>query len=115
MRTYYCNMEVTLEVSGGKWKGIVLFYLIKAPRRTGELKKLMPNISQKMLIQTLRELETDGLIHRIMHQQVPPKVEYFPTALGQSLEPILETLCVWGEDYAAESFPKSEYQILSPE
>ncbi|MFC0187179.1 winged helix-turn-helix transcriptional regulator [Fictibacillus aquaticus] len=113
MKTYYCNMEIFLEVTGGKWKGLILYYLLQGPKRTGELKKLVHNISQKMLIQTLRELESDGLVHRKMYNQVPPKVEYSTTELGQSLEPLFKTLCKWGEDYAEKKFSKDEYQILN--
>lgn len=112
MKTYYCDLEVTLEVIGGKWKGLILYYVIKGPRRTSELKRLIPNITQKMLIQTLRELETSGLIHRKMYKQVPPKVEYSTTELGQSLEPILKALCNWGGNYAEQSFAEDEFEIL---
>ncbi|KZE63203.1 MarR family transcriptional regulator [Paenibacillus polymyxa] len=112
MKTFFCELEVTLEVIGGKWKGLVLYYLIKGPKRTGELKRLVHNISQKMLIQTLRELETDGLIRRKMYNQVPPKVEYSTTELGQSLEPILRSLCDWGGNYVEQSFAPGEIEIL---
>ncbi|MBA2939621.1 winged helix-turn-helix transcriptional regulator [Paenibacillus sp. CGMCC 1.16610] len=115
MKTYYCDLEISLEVIGGKWKGLILYHLIKGPKRTSELKKLVQSISQKMLIQTLRELETDGLIHRETYKQVPPKVEYSTTELGQSLEPMLRALCSWGGDYAAKTFSEDEYQILSVE
>ncbi|MGG4166378.1 winged helix-turn-helix transcriptional regulator [Rossellomorea vietnamensis] len=115
MKTYYCNMEIFLEVTGGKWKGLILYYLLKGPKRTGELKRLVHNISQKMLVQTLRELESDGLVHRKVYNQVPPKVEYSTTELGQSLEPLFQTLCEWGENYAEQVFTKDEYQILSKE
>lgn len=112
MKTYYCDLEVTMEVIGGKWKGLILYYLIKGPKRTSELKRLVHSITQKMLIQTLRELETDGLISRKMYNQVPPKVEYSTTELGQSLEPILKALCGWGVNYAEKSFAEGEVQIL---
>ncbi|MBB3128703.1 DNA-binding HxlR family transcriptional regulator [Paenibacillus rhizosphaerae] len=112
MKVYYCNLEVTLEVIGGKWKGLVLYYLIHGPKRTSELKRLVHNISQKMLIQTLRELEADGLVSRKMFNQVPPKVEYSTTELGQSLEPILRALCQWGDGYADKTFAEGEVQIL---
>jgi DNA-binding HxlR family transcriptional regulator len=113
MRTYYCNLEVTLEIIGGKWKGLILYHLIKGPKRTSELKRLIPNITQKMLIQTLRELETSGLLHREMYKQVPPKVEYSTTELAQSLEPVLSALCNWGQNYAETSFAEDEYEILN--
>ncbi|MFP7288594.1 winged helix-turn-helix transcriptional regulator [Shouchella clausii] len=112
MKTYYCGLEVTLDVIGGKWKALVLYYLIKGPKRTSELKRLIPSITQKMLIQTLRELEMSGLILRKMYNQVPPKVEYSTTELGQSLESILEALCNWGGIYAESSFAQDEFEIL---
>ncbi|WP_042161343.1 winged helix-turn-helix transcriptional regulator [Paenibacillus gorillae] len=113
MKTFYCELELTLEVIGGKWKGLLLYYLIKGPKRTSELKRLMPNTTQKMLIQTLRELESDGLIRRRMYPQVPPKVEYSTTELGQSLEPMLRTLCSWGAVYAEQTFAPGEIEILN--
>ncbi|MBW7456285.1 winged helix-turn-helix transcriptional regulator [Paenibacillus sepulcri] len=112
MKTYYCDLEVTLEVIGGKWKGLILYHVIKGPKRTSELKRLIPNITQKMLIQTLRELEASGLISRKMYNQVPPKVEYSTTELCQSLEPILRSLCTWGGNYAEKSFAQDEFEIL---
>ncbi|MFC4779305.1 winged helix-turn-helix transcriptional regulator [Paenibacillus sp. GCM10023252] len=112
MKTYYCDLEITLDVIGGKWKALILYYLIKGPKRTGELKKLLHTISQKMLVQTLRELENDGLINRKTYNQVPPKVEYSVTELGLSLEPMLRALCAWGENYAEKALGKDEYQVL---
>lgn len=113
MKIFHCELEVTLEVIGGKWKGLVLYYLIQGPKRTGELKRLVHNISQKMLIQTLRELEADGLIRRTMYSQVPPKVVYSTTELGQSLEPVLRLLCNWGGNYAEQSYTPGEFKILN--
>ncbi|MGO4274817.1 winged helix-turn-helix transcriptional regulator [Paenibacillus sp. TAF58] len=112
MKTYYCDLEVTLEVLGGKWKVLILYLLIKGTKRTSELKRLIPSITQKVLIQTLRELETSGLIQRKKFNQVPPRVEYSTTELGQSLEPVLRDLCNWGADYAQLSFAQEEYEIL---
>ncbi|OAS14843.1 winged helix-turn-helix transcriptional regulator [Paenibacillus oryzisoli] len=115
MKTYYCDLEVTLEVLGGKWKGLILYHLIKGTKRTSELKRLMPNITQKMLIQTLRELETSGLIHRKMYNEVPPRVEYSATELGLTLESVLKALCHWGADYAQLSFAQDEFEVLHVE
>ncbi|MGN8769904.1 winged helix-turn-helix transcriptional regulator [Paenibacillus barengoltzii] len=115
MQAYNCGLEISLDLIGGKWKGLVLYYLLKGPKRTGELKRLINQISQKMLIQTLRELEADGLISKKMYNQVPPKVEYSMTALGRSLEPILKLLCDWGEDYAEQSYAPGEITILNLE
>ncbi len=99
-KTYYCSVELTLRIIGGKWKPIILFYLHKnGTRRFGELKKHMPNITQKMLTQQLRELEADGMVSRRVYPEVPPKVEYSLTKTGKSVGPILEQLCGWGRAY----------------
>lgn len=86
----------TLEVIGGKWKPIILHYLNEAPRRSGELNRLIPHASSKMLTQQLRELERDGVVKRKLYHQVPPKVEYSLTPRGQSLRPIIRAMCKWG-------------------
>lgn len=112
MKVYYSNLEVTMDVIGGKWKGLVLYHVIQGPKRTSELKRLVHSITQKMLIQTLRELEADGIVSRKMYNQVPPKVEYSVTEMGQSFEPILRALCQWGYDYADKTFAEGEVQIL---
>jgi len=93
-------MVRTLEVIGGKWKPIILHYLSEAPRRSGELGRLIPQASGKMLTQQLRELETDKIIRRKIYRQVPPKVEYMLTPLGESLRPVMIAMCTWGETYA---------------
>jgi DNA-binding HxlR family transcriptional regulator len=89
-----------------------LYHTITGPQRTGELKRLVPGITQKMLVQTLRELENDGLIIRKMYNQVPPKVEYSLTELGHSLEPILGALCHWGGKYMEQTSSEGEMQTL---
>ncbi len=99
-KKYYCHFELTLQVIGGKWKSLVLYHLGRRNvLRFGELKKALPNISEKMLIQQLRELETDGLVHRKIFRQVPPKVEYSLTEIGVTLVPILAELRDWGIYY----------------
>lgn len=99
-KSYYCTVELTLRIIGGKWKPIILYYLHhNGARRFGELKKHMPNITQKMLTQQLRELEADGMIHRRVYPEVPPKVEYSLTETGTSVGPVLESLCSWGRAY----------------
>lgn len=96
-RQYYCTMELTLQIVGGKWKPIILYYLgNKGTLRFSELRRSMPSITQKMLTQQLRELEADNLVHREVYPQVPPKVEYSLTELGQSIIPLLRQLCEWG-------------------
>ncbi|MDX2094813.1 MAG: helix-turn-helix domain-containing protein [Alphaproteobacteria bacterium] len=92
-----CPVEAALDIIGGKWKPLILFQLTMGTRRFGELQKLMPNITQRMLTNQLRELEADAIIARKVYPEVPPKVEYSLTADGQRLFPILEALRVWGE------------------
>lgn len=98
-KKYNISVEATLEVLGGKWKCVILCHLTHGKKRTSELKRLMPNITQKMLTQQLRELESDGVINRIVYQQIPPKVEYELSEYGQSLESILNALCTWGDNH----------------
>ncbi|RRN74355.1 transcriptional regulator [Peribacillus simplex] len=98
-KKYNISVEATLEVLGGKWKCVILCHLTHGKKRTSELKRLMPNITQKMLTQQLRELEKDEVINRIVYNQVPPKVEYELSEYGQSLESILSALCTWGETH----------------
>ena len=100
-KKYYCTMELTLHVVGGKWKPIILYHLAKSkePQRFSVLKRAMPNITQKMLTQQLRELEADGVVCREVFPQVPPRVEYSLTELGQSVLPVLEIMQQWGKDY----------------
>ena len=97
-------VQTTLNVLGGKWKLLILWNLKDCKRRFSELKRLMPTISEKMLIQQLRELEKDGLVHRHVYPQVPPKVEYSFTDYAESLIPVLQVLCNWGERHL-ERFP----------
>ncbi|WP_445487992.1 winged helix-turn-helix transcriptional regulator [Niallia sp. 03133] len=98
-KKYNISVEATLEVIGGKWKCVILCHLTHGKKRTSELKRLMPNITQKMLTQQLRELEEDGVINRIIYQQIPPKVEYELSEYGKSLESILDSLCNWGKTH----------------
>ncbi|HKE37256.1 MAG TPA: helix-turn-helix domain-containing protein [Candidatus Baltobacteraceae bacterium] len=95
-----CSVTKTMDVIGGKWKSVALYYMLAAPRRFNELKRLMPSITQRMLTLQLRELERDGLITRTIFPEVPPRVEYALTDLGKTLEPILQLLCSWGGTYA---------------
>jgi DNA-binding HxlR family transcriptional regulator len=95
-----CPIMRTLEVIGGKWKPIILHYLSEAPRRSGELGRLIPQASGKMLTQQLRELEADKIVRRKIYRQVPPKVEYLLTPLGESLRPVMIAMCAWGETNA---------------
>lgn len=95
-----CPIEATLDVIGGKWKGVILSRLIGETRRFNELKRTIPRITQRMLTTQLRELERDKLISRKVYAQVPPRVEYSLTAKGESLRPVLGALLQWGESNA---------------
>lgn len=94
---YGCPVEAALDVIGNKWKGIILFHLLSGTKRFNEIKRLIPDVTQRILTLQLRELEKDNVVNRKVYPQVPPKVEYSLTALGQSLEPILIALREWGE------------------
>ncbi len=97
-----CPIEALMQVIGGKWKPVILHYLSLETRRFGELKRLIPNISQRMLTQHLRELEGHGVVHREVYREVPPKVEYSLTDLGQTLQPLLDTMNDWAEHHLQE-------------
>lgn len=90
-------VQTTLGVLGGKWKVLILWNIRNRPQRLSELKRLIPAISEKMLIQQLRELEKDGIVHRRDYGEMPPRVEYSFTAHGETLKPIFPVLCSWGE------------------
>ena len=84
---------------GGKWKALILDHLTDGALRFGNLQRLMPKVTPKMLTQQLRELEKDGLVERHVYPVVPPKVEYELTDFGQTVLPILDAMCVWGREY----------------
>ncbi|MBV8964090.1 MAG: helix-turn-helix transcriptional regulator [Hyphomicrobiales bacterium] len=94
--------ERALKVIAGRWKAVILYHLFDGPKRLSALKRLAPSVSQKVLIQQLREMEEHGLIHREIFRQVPPRVDYSATPLGLSLEPVIMSLCEWGRRHAAE-------------
>lgn len=95
-------IERALKAISGRWKAIILYHLLAGPKRLSELKRLLPDISQKMLVQQLREMEEHRLIHREVFRQVPPRVDYSATPLGLSFEPVMLALCAWGQRHAAE-------------
>ena len=92
-----CPVEFTLDVIGGKWKGILFYHMIEGKKRFNEFRRICPSITQRMLTLQLRELEADGIVHREVYQQVPPKVEYSLTEFGRTLEPIVLQMKEWGE------------------
>jgi DNA-binding HxlR family transcriptional regulator len=95
---YACPVTATIELIGGRWKTIILYTLSPTTRRFGEIAARMPSISRKVLTEQLRELEADGLISRKEYKEMPPRVEYSLTELGNSLAPILEDLAAWGRE-----------------
>jgi len=97
MKEYYCALHLTMDMIGNKWKPLVLFHLLEGTQRSGVLQRAVPEISNKMFTQTVRELERDGLLERTVYPVVPPRVEYQLTTLGRSLEPILKSLDEWGK------------------
>ena len=106
-----CPVRTTLNVLGGKWKLLILSYLLDEPRRYGELRRLMPEITEKMLIQELRGLETDGIVARTVHQVVPPRVDYALTAQGQRVRPVFAELLGWGMQYLDRT---ADYALPEP-
>ena len=102
-----CPMEATLDMIGGKWKGVILFRLFEGTKRFGELRKLLPKVTQRTLTQQLRQLESDGLVVRKVFAEVPPKVEYSLTDLGRSLGPVLAHLKDWGTKHVIEPAQKA--------
>jgi len=103
-----CPVEATLELIGGKWKGIVLYYLLNGKMRFSELMRTIGCVTQRMLTKQLRELEAGGLVNRIVHAEVPPRVEYELTEEGESLKPILLALKNWGETHAVKLLDNRE-------
>ena len=94
-----CPVETTLTLIGDKWKVLILRDLMPGTKRFGELKKSVGNVSQKVLTAQLRAMEENGLVHREVYAEVPPRVEYSLTKLGKSLKPILDSMWAWGEGY----------------
>lgn len=94
-----CPVETTLDVIGGKWKGIILYQLLNGTKRFNEFRRLNPGITQFMLTLQLRELERDGIIHREIYKEVPPRVEYSLTDFGRTLGPLIMSMKAWGESY----------------
>jgi DNA-binding HxlR family transcriptional regulator len=99
---FTCGLDATLKIISGKWKPLILYFLLRGPTRYGELKRAVRDVSDKVLIQQLKELEADGVLRRNDYKEVPPRVDYTLTQLGQSLAQALEPLCSWGTENMAE-------------
>jgi DNA-binding HxlR family transcriptional regulator len=97
-----CPVKAALNVIGGKWRPLILYHLFEGTKRYGELSRLVPGITRRILTLQLRELESAGVIRRVIYQEVPPKVEYSMTEFGKSLEPLLQMLNNWGEEFTAD-------------
>ncbi len=94
-----CPVERTLEIIGGKWKSVILYQLIGGAQRFNGLRRLLPQVTPRMLTKQLRELEESGLLERTVHPQMPPRVDYRLTDVGKTLKPVLMSLKKWGEAY----------------
>ncbi len=92
-----CPAERTLRLVGGKWKILILYHLAPGSRRFSELGRLLTPVTPRMLAQQLRQLERDGIVHRKVYPQVPPRVEYSLTPAGRSLKPVIAAMCHWGK------------------
>ena len=108
---YGCAVEATADIIGGKWKAVILYYLSKGPKRFNELRRLLPEVTQRMLTLQLRELEQDGIVHREIYKEVPPKVEYSLTEFGTSLGPIIVQMLDWGEHYMEQIQARKEQRM----
>ncbi|MCV4232769.1 helix-turn-helix domain-containing protein [Paenibacillus sp. FSL W8-0187] len=113
-KVYNTAVEATLEVIGGKWKPVILFHLTFGKRRNSEFLSLIPQITQKMLTQHLRELEEEGIILRKTYNQVPPKVEYELSEYGWSLKEILHLMCRWGDIHIERKYGESAMVLEKP-
>ncbi|WP_326598142.1 winged helix-turn-helix transcriptional regulator [Streptomyces sp. NBC_01803] len=98
-RSYSCGLDAAIDVVGGKWKPLILWALHEGTLRFGELRRVIDGVSEKVLIQQLRELEADEIVHREVYREVPPRVEYSLTPFGVSLNDALEPLSTWGHEH----------------
>ncbi|MEM9380660.1 MAG: helix-turn-helix domain-containing protein [Planctomycetota bacterium] len=103
-----CDVEATLSVIGGRWKPILVCHLLQGRKRFGELRRLTPNATERMITLQLRELEADGVIARHVFAEVPPRVEYEVTAFGRTLEPILVQMQDWGRAFKERKLAEEE-------
>jgi len=100
IRPFICGLDAALRLIGGKWKPLILFFLVRRPHRYGELKRSVQGVSDKVLISQLKELEAHGVVERTDYKEVPPRVDYSLTPLGRSLTGTLAPLCEWGEEHS---------------
>ena len=107
---HHCALDVTMHYIGGKWKTVVLWYLKKEKKRFSELKKLIPDITEKMLSLQLKALEEDGIVKRTIYPEVPPRVEYELTEFGKTMIPMLDAIALWGRELAT-----AKGQLMSKE
>ncbi|GHI07922.1 transcriptional regulator [Streptomyces cellostaticus] len=96
---YVCGIDAAMDVIGGKWKVLILWALHERPHRFGELRRQLPGVTEKVLAAQLRELESDGIVHREEYDEVPPRVEYSLTGRGALLNEALAPLGVWGREH----------------
>lgn len=106
---YRCEIEITLELISGKWKALILWNLGSHETiRFNEFRRIIPEVTQKILTEQLRNLEDGGLVNRKVYNQVPPMVEYSLTEYGEKLMPILEQMDIWGKEYIDEYFKEEK-------
>ena len=99
-KTFFTSKDLALSVIGGRWKIAIIWCLLQeSPLRLSEMQKKLPDVNQRMLIRQLRELEEDDIITRMVYPVVPPKVEYQLTEIGRHLEPVVTSICNWGDNY----------------
>ncbi|MCO5359402.1 helix-turn-helix domain-containing protein [Staphylococcus pasteuri] len=105
-KTYNCPVEAVISLIGGKYKPIILWYLLNNTLRFNEIQRLLPQASPKMLSQQLKELQKEGFIEKVIYPEVPPKTEYYMTDYGKTLEHILNEMCNWGEEFMRDYIVK---------
>ena len=99
LKGYHCAVEAAMDVVGGKYKALILYELMSGTKRYHEIQRALPQATPRMLSKQLKELEEDGVVSRTLYPVVPPRTEYALTDLGQTLAPIVDSLCRWGERY----------------
>jgi DNA-binding HxlR family transcriptional regulator len=115
-KLFSCGLEASLSVIGGKWKILIIWQLASRPRRFGELRRFVDGVTEKMLIQGLKELEKDRLVSRRDFKEIPPKVEYSLTERGVELADVLRPLCEWGaENFREQIAPPPAESYANPQ